>query len=157
MTGDYQLTLAQPDHFDKLYDLMVAFIKEDTPYRVVPIDRETITNTIRAFFDHSDKQIAIVLLHKGKPVGVAVGKVEPCPFAKVKSAVEIVWKVDKEHRNSKGGLELFKAYEHWVENVALADMSVLSSVRNKDSDRICKVYQRKGYDEAERTFVKFYK
>jgi len=48
MTGDYQLTLAQPDHFDKLYDLMVAFIKEDTPYRVVPIDRETITSTIRS-------------------------------------------------------------------------------------------------------------
>lgn len=88
--------------------------------------------------------------------GVVVGALAPVWYnPSVLYAAELGWWMNEEHRGGSAALRLVRAFEGWAREQGALYVS-LSAMRHGDTDvgRLCGIYEKMGYYEVERTFLK---
>lgn len=90
---------------------------------------------------------SIVLLYEDK--GMIAGITSQFLFGTFKSATELAWWIDPEHRKSRLGSELLEAFEYWAKKVGCKLITMISI-----DDNVGKYYEKKGYVLQERTYTK---
>jgi len=98
--------------------------------------------------------VCIVLTKEDKVVGVIGGVVAQHTFnPEVVILSELLWFVSKTYRKSMQSIKLFKRFEQ--EGIRLGATQVYVCLRSNLKDQsVQRVYERLGYTEKERTYVK---
>ncbi len=87
-------------------------------------------------------------------VGFVLGAVCPSIFNKnIKMGVELAWWIDPQYRNGVLGVKLLKAIEKEARNQGVSTWSMIC-LEALEPDKVESIYQRLGYERAERTFVR---
>lgn len=87
-------------------------------------------------------------------IGVLLGSVGYTNILKSRTltATELLWWVHEDHRKSKAGLMLYKAFDKWSSEVA-EDIVMGISYNNYD-ERVEKFLIKKGFIPTEKTFIR---
>jgi len=87
----------------------------------------------------------------GEIVGFVSAIVYQHLFSKDKTADELAWYVDKEHRGGSAALRLLKTYEEWAigQGVRCVTMSHIEDLAD-----LSRMYNKLGYKKIEATFQK---
>jgi hypothetical protein len=146
------LRIATIDDFDQVKRMALNFYRA-SPYSNIKIDDGTVDDTIRTLILNSGAERTVILsLHNDNPVGIIAGTVQPFLFNKDRVASELMWWMDEEHRKGRKSLQLLNAFEYWAKSVAKCDMILLSTIDSLQSDRIGRVYEKRGYRPAENNY-----
>lgn len=147
----YSLKLASEEDYPVLLKMCVEFHKS-SPYNNIPMELDKVASIFEEYRNGDKTSLICILLCHGSDVcGVILGHVATLPFSSKKVAGEIIWWVDPEHRQRRGSLMLFEAFEFWGKKVG-ADFLQVTNTRGTTD--LQKFYERKGYSEAEITYVK---
>ena len=115
-------------------------------------DPASMERTLRHLIDASTG-ILLVAEHDGVVVGMAGALLYPHYFnVETLTGQEIFWWVDPAHRKGCGGV-LLDALEDAARAAGAVSFSMVS-VASLRSDALDRVYQRRGYRPAERTYIK---
>jgi GNAT superfamily N-acetyltransferase len=142
------LRIATPDDFKDVRRLALSFYKA-SPYANLELDEEKLDQQVIEFLTGDPtKKIVILALHEEAPVGIIAGAVHPFLLNNSDTvAAETMWWLDEPYRKGRMGLRLLDAFEYWAKNVA--HCSIAQMTRLKDSERIGKIYDKRGYVPAE--------
>ena len=132
---------------------MALSFYEASPYSHVPIIHGVVDGTIDKLLlgEHTDSTV-ILSLSDGRPVGMIAGTVQPFLFNNDRVATEIVWWMDEDFRKGRKSFQLLNAFEYWAKNVAKCDTILMSTLNSLQSDRIGKLYEKRGYKPAENNY-----
>jgi GNAT superfamily N-acetyltransferase len=123
-----------PHNLSTSWAEMYAMVKN------VLVDTDNLVFTAR---DEADVIIGLILGTMSSPYLLQINR---------KVASELLWWVEKEHRNSPVGLRLFNAFESWA---SCADTITVGHYEGtEESETISRLYQRKGYTPMERNYIK---
>jgi GNAT superfamily N-acetyltransferase len=86
-------------------------------------------------------------------VGMVAGTAQEFLFSDDKIAGELVWWVDPEYRRGSYGRDLHDAFEYWADKVG-CKVITMALLEDQKADKVARLYERKGYRQAERAFIK---
>lgn len=86
-------------------------------------------------------------------VGFMLACLSPSYFSGAAQATELVWYINKNYRKSRIAARLQSSYEEWAREEGAVTCSVGHLV-TPQSERIAKLYSRRGYDKVETTYTK---
>lgn len=132
---------------------MCLLFKEASPYHFLETSIDRVDQTVETMIT-GDKSRNIVILSQdsGETVGMVAGIANEFLFSDEKVAAELVWWVDPLFRG-KHGKELHEAFEFWANKVGCSVIT-MALLEDKNAERISKLYERKGYAQTERAFMK---
>lgn len=144
------LKVGNKDDLDRVMPLFKRFQEEFSPWESFSEERirQSFDNLI--FGGDLDGLFAIAETDDGKPGGFLVAVSVPSLFSEETQTQELAFFVIPEERKSQMALNLMKMYEYWSKKVAKADICTVSLMDR----RVSKLYERKGYKEAETSFIK---
>jgi len=147
------IRLATQDDYIDILRLCLEFYKS-SPYKDLPESIEMIDEEIRKYLHSEPSQNVILLLvdSLGHPRGILAGGMSSIPFSPMKVAYEGVWFVEEAYRG-KEAIQLLYIFEYWA-NKHGADVINMNLLNNEFKDPLTKLYLRKGYVEAETSFIK---
>lgn len=148
----YDFLLVSPGDIDQ--ELVDAFDKahNDSPFKAVELDREKALAMMQAFdyYGTEGRNILMAALLDEKVVGLVAASEHPY-FKDV--GQEIIWWVDKDHRNSKLGLELIGFIEEWSAHRKHKYL-FMAHFHNEMKEPLTKMFTRKGYTPVEYSYMK---
>jgi GNAT superfamily N-acetyltransferase len=144
------LELLSKETVSEVVDLIGSFHSESrySGYTYLPEKIETLLESI---LEHPETSVGILYRKDDKIVGVLCATSAEFIFNYQKYTSDLCFYVLPEYRNSRIGLELMKAYEHWSKEIIGADGCTLV---NLDDERVHKLYVKKGFEPTERTYLK---
>lgn len=87
-------------------------------------------------------------------VGMIIGSLVQSPYNPATTvAIENMWWVKEEHRNSVNSMKLLKRFEEWGKAMG-ADIVTMVSLEKLNPEKIDKIYTRYGYSKVESTYMK---
>jgi GNAT superfamily N-acetyltransferase len=146
----YSFKLATPDDWPSVFRMVHAFASNLLP------DREPSTSRLNErvdwFLSGGSDRTMILLLHELEgPVGLLAGMKVPHLFSEQELAIEQVWWVDPEHRNTRYSLMLIGLFEEWAKRTN-CNQVVMGGLDG--STNVSKLYTRLGFKLAEYSFTK---
>lgn len=149
------LRLATTDDEAEVYRMVKAHW-DSGPYKTLAFAEDKVRSRVKFFIQNQGTDYITILscTSEGKPVGILAAFIIIPDFSTDRTAVEQVWWVDEQYRQSKYSFELIKAYEYWADNKAMCKLKHLSLFENELRPRIEKFYNRRGFVPTEQTFVK---
>lgn len=143
------LRLATYADFDDIKRMALDFHRA-SPYGHLVVDVEKLEKTLQGLLDSEDGLILLVSDEEGLPVGCLAGHLSEMIFSKSKVASEIIFWMDRPHQIS---FRLIDAFEYWarLRGCTHVHMSLLG---DETGDRLGKIYNRKGYVNSERAYLK---
>lgn len=130
-----------------------AFFSEAGWPDLVQWDEASVEATLRRFLTGEQAGALLVAEWEGRPVGMAAVVFYPFYFnAQAKAAQELFWYVDPEHRVGAG-----RALLDGMEAAAReggAEVFTMLSVAGLRDDALARIYRRRGFRAAERSFIK---
>lgn len=99
--------------------------------------------------------VIILALDGDRPCGMLIGVLTQLSFSQLKIAVELAWYLEPDFRGTRKAFDLINAYEHWAKNVVQADAVQMVSLTSLNPDKLQKLYERRGYQKMEETYVKW--
>ena len=152
-TQDYNLKIGTLEDFDDIKRICLDFYKTSI-YSEYGHDEDKINTIIGEFIYDPANRIIILGLLESKPIALLAASVQPIIFSKAKVATEVLWWVDKEHRQSRVGVKLIEAFEYWAKEVANADYLQLCTLNGEYSEKVGNYYERRGYTLSEKAYLK---
>lgn len=101
----------------------------------------------------NDEKIVLVEEAKGTIAGILMGFVEANLWNDQKTAYEMAWWVHPDHRGSRIGIDLLKAFEYWGQKMGATSIH-MSNISNDSYEKVDKLYQRTGYKPVEHSYIK---
>jgi len=129
--------------------LFKSFHKEsDQPFKFDT--NRTLETFLNSLGESSSIKFFVAEL-KGNIIGFVAGIVYQHLFSQDKTADELAWFVDKDHRGGSGAIRLLKTYEQWAidQGVSCVTMSQIEDLAD-----LSKLYNKLGYRKIEATFQK---
>lgn len=144
------LRLATYKDVPVIKELVLGFYKE-SPYRDVTLDHTKVDKVIDALLSNDDAVTVLLVNPEAEPCGIIAGYISELIFSHDKVASEAIWYVNPEHRGKRISLKMVDAFEFWAHKrgCKFVHMSLLA-----DNDRVGKIYKRKGFAEAETSYLK---
>ena len=140
---------------DKLtFAFMVQQFTTESPYDL-KINPDKLLSNFENAVDNPDVNIAF-LEKDGEAIGVIVSALAPSLFSDDVMVAELVWYVQKEHRDARKAFLLMNEQEAWAKDrgCTFVSMGSLVSDSPEEEKRIETLYEKKGYALKEKTFVK---
>lgn len=127
-----------------------------SPYADMPIDTDCVEETIERFFAQpkEDAMVLLALDDSDNPIGMIAAQAVEFPFNTQRISTEIIWWMDPEFRSTKRALGLIEMYEFWAQHIAKCNAVQMVCLSNLDPDRLGKYYERRGYKQVERVYMK---
>lgn len=150
-----ELKLATWDHYPDLLEMAEKF-HQASPYNgLEEYDESRVAEVIIDILNNPKEKVIIVLedTEAGKAVGMIIAVTTQGIFSRGKTAAELAWWVNPEHR-TKHSLELFQAFLYWAETVQQCSGVQMALLEDDKIDRLAKVYKRKGLTQTERAFYR---
>lgn len=129
-------------------DMVKDFLKESN----MPLkpDLKQISEGFDIMLDNPSA-LMLVVQKEDRVVGVLGALLAPSFFSTETSAVELLWYMQPDARDGRAALRLINHYETWAKNkgvriVAMNDTHNLADLQ--------KLYERKGYQLKEKTYIK---
>lgn len=142
------LHLATHDDLPDLLEMTKQFHKA-SPYSEQEYNEDQVIRLIKSFLD-GDKAERLIIMYGS--VGMLAAMTTPMLFNSEKISTDVMWWVDPESRG-KAGPALFDAYEFWARKVGCRYIQA-ALLETEQSDRIEKLYKRRGYKRLERAYLK---
>lgn len=148
----YTLRLCDLDDLPNVSDMVVEFCEDS--YSHASLDLEKTLETVEFFLSDNTRtqRVVIGLYFNETLVGMLAGLRHEFLFSRDQIAQEMMWWVDKEHRN-RHSLKLVEAFEVWAEKIGCKHIH-MSSVQGPYMSRLSRIFLRKGYDLHEQAYVK---
>lgn len=133
---------------------MVKNFHSEYPFKL-DFDDNKIADLIHQLVTASikDKVLIVAREDEGNVIGLIAAIATEVLFSSTRVAAELMWWVDPEHRHTQTGMALLEAFEMWAEQVGCKVIQ-MSSVESPITDRLTKVYGRRGYKLIERNYLK---
>jgi GNAT superfamily N-acetyltransferase len=122
-----------------------ALMHEESVFRHFDFDEEKCRNLIRRFTSNSDTHFACLSESGGVVTGMFAGSISEHYFGRDLIASDTLWYVLPEHRGSRAGLQLLRAFEKWAKARNAAEIFVGVST-GLGMDRTGGMLQKLGYD-----------
>lgn len=148
------LKVAQPDDITKITALIKEFY-DMSPFTGLTFSEARVVDQLQRITVDPHNYICLLSMDGDEAVGLIVGmKVMPS-FSEELVSCELAWYVKPEHRKSRRGLELLRAYEEWSKQVGckFAQFALLMSDQ-LDPETVEKIYNIRGYRKTEQGFQK---
>lgn len=97
--------------------------------------------------------VLIGYVEDGDLQGVLAGQVTEVLFNEDRVATELIWWVEPAYRKSEASTKLLEAFEYWAEFRGCKYVQMVG-LQNDYAKVLGRYYNRKGYINAENTFVK---
>ena len=113
-------------------------------------------STYNTFLTCLDHGLFCVADNNGDVVGMAAGMKSPMVMnSAVTVGAELCWRVDPEHRKSSAGIKLLRKLENQAKE---GDVNVWSMMllESSNPESAAKIYDKMGYAQAERAFIKVF-
>lgn len=149
----YYLKIATLEDLDTVVNTLILF-KKETQHKEDYEDLEKIRSTFSIVLSKS-KEEDIILLCLLKDtyntcIGILYGSCTTLPHNNTDLiAVEKIWWVDKEYRNTGIGKELFEAFEFWANK-----LGVKYTMTGDPTEILKNFYINKEYSPVERIYIK---
>jgi hypothetical protein len=129
--------------------LIKSFVKESNqPFKFDSTKTlESINNSIQGL---STLKLFVAEINS-EVIGFVLGIVYEQLFSRDKTADELAWYVDKNHRGGTAAIRLLKAYEDWATSNGVVCINMSHIERLTD---LSKLYNKLGYKRIEATFQK---
>jgi GNAT superfamily N-acetyltransferase len=147
-----ELKIATMDDFLSVMDMTLKFIDE-SPYKGMARDETKLTGIISDFINSKEK-VVVLAVDDGQPVGIITGCVSEHMFSREKTAFELIWWIEPDKRGAKASLKLFEAFEYWARKMGCTYVQFGAAQETPYSDKVRKLYLRKGYTQTESNFLK---
>jgi GNAT superfamily N-acetyltransferase len=150
------LRLASHNDWDDIKRLCADFHKA-SPYGDFPVDNDKVEVLIEKLLTDG-QHISIILLANDDThgtVGILAATTGEILFNREKLAQEILWWIDPEHRKSRHGLELLKAYEYWAHKIGCTAIQ-MSSLYDPARHTLDKLYTKRGFTQTEQAYIKVF-
>lgn len=128
---------------------MTKKFHQHSPYSDQEYDEPQVTNLINTFLT-GDRNERLIIMYGS--VGMLAAMTTPMLFNSAKISTDVMWWVDPPSRG-KAGPELLRAYEYWAKLVGCRYIQT-ALLETEQSDRIEKLYTRRGYKRLERAYLK---
>ncbi|MHC4335718.1 MAG: GNAT family N-acetyltransferase [Planctomycetota bacterium] len=110
---------------------------------------------LQAMIEGKATDILVLNSKDGRPLGMMGIVKMPSPIGTGWFANEHYWYVEPSHRNGGGALAMIRRAERWAkENGCLRFMINASRLAGRHHDRLCRIYQRLGFEHFETSFIK---
>ena len=146
----YKIRLATEEDAKECVLMGVKFYQHTEHYKHLPYDLESL---LELFHSLHDEGFILVVEHDCQLVGMLGVLVSPSPFNKhIKMGTEIILWLDPEHRKGDLGSKMIRQAEACAvfNGVSMLLLGMLTSNR----PGLAAVYERQGFVENERMFVK---
>ena len=134
-------------------DMTLKFLDE-SPYKGLPADEGKLADVVLGFLQDPTEKIVILAFKDDEPVGMISGMISEHLFSREKTAFELTWWVHPEHRGVKTSIELFDAFEYWARRMNCKYVQFGAAQGTPYSDKVQKLYNRRGYRMTESNFLK---
>jgi GNAT superfamily N-acetyltransferase len=147
------LSIAKAHHVPSLKRMASNFFNS-SPYNTLPLDENKRDQLIHGLMNANLSEATVIVYEaNGQPIGCIAGQVSTILFNNNRVASEVMWWVDPEHRKSKAGMKLLKAFESWAV-YAKCDVIHMVCLAEEHGDVLDKLYTRLGYKQTERHYMK---
>ena len=138
------------------HDDIIHFVKMAREFSQLagePFDRDDTADHVEWMIDQENTVAFIAVDIDGNPVGICGGIVYPTFWDNSKlTATETWWFVRDEARGSGAGMALMDALESWAKAAGAWRLSMMTIVGIAPG--IEEMYEKRGYREREKTFLK---
>lgn len=142
--------MKQSDYFEIL-DMMKKFILHELPKELQKYDNQKL---IDLFNKTLNEQSAFCLVDEDdNVVGCLACLLSEIMFSKQKVALELVFWLEPEYRNSKSSVLLLQYYEEWARKKG-CDLISLVHMENNSKDKAKHLYNKLGYTQTEYSYIK---
>lgn len=127
-----------------------------SPYSAEPFDKEKVLAVIQDMLTGPQESKVVILVLDDvleEPVGLIAGFAQEALFNRHKIGVELMWWIDYGHRRVGRAFQLLGAFEYWAKKVG-CDYVQLSMLHDEELQRMTKLYERRGYQPVERSYLK---
>lgn len=136
---------------DALADMGMRFLAYSAYSDIANPSREDLIKSICQVFDTG---VIFVSDVEGEITGALSGILTELWFAPgVRVAAELAWWIDEQHRGSIAAVGLLRAFENWAQENGAKAIS-LSDLKVDDAYPAAPLFQRLGYEVAERAHVR---
>lgn len=142
------LRIANVNDLDTVAQLCFRF-QQESPYSNLPYNYTKVKEVCLKMITGNKNEYLVLLSENGILAALAT---TPFLFSDVKVASELVWYVDPEYRGTEGK-ELQQAFEYWARRVGCTLINMVL-LEDENSERMLKIYKRKGYKAVERSYIK---
>lgn len=113
-------------------------------------------STYNSFLTCLDHGLFCVADNDGDVVGMAAGMRAPMVMnSAVTVGAELCWWVEPEHRKSTAGIKLLKCLENQAKDGGV-NVWTMMLLESSDPESAAKIYDKMGYVQAERAFIKVF-
>ena len=142
---------AEQYDYDGINSLITEFFNESLSDFIYELDIDSIRTSFEVMVE---KYIVLVAIKDDAVVGVIAGTLAPADLNhNLIIATEIMWFVNKEHRDSTVGVKLFRAFEKYTEEQGATHIA-MAFMENLHPDRIKKFYESKGYKPMQTQYIR---
>ena len=135
----------------RILEMSRRFLAEG-PYRDDVIDKEEVTNALALRLVQSPEHRVLVSDEGGKLTGLVVMLIYPHYFSGERTAGELIWYVEPEHRQSWTGIALARAAERVAREMGATTIQFTAPATATADKDIAKMYELMGYHAVETTF-----
>jgi N-acetylglutamate synthase and related acetyltransferases len=137
---------------DDIFQIMVLIynFSKELPELYRSFNRDKVERSVSNFID-SDFSEIFVLEDDGVIIGMLACMVVEFLFSQKKTATELAWYIDKDHRGGTKSIRLIKSYEEWARKKG-ADLICMADV--PEIQDLGGLYKRLGYQLNESTYAK---
>lgn len=130
--------------FEEVFALGVL-MHEESVFRHFDFDKEKCRALFQRFTSNPDTHFACLSESGGVVTGMFLGSICEHYFGKDLIASDTLWYVLPEHRGSRAGLQLLRAFENWAKARNAAEVFIGVST-GLGTDRTGAMLQKLGYD-----------
>lgn len=139
------------EDIDALVDMGERFFAFSAFSEFTPLDPDSVRNSLLSLLDGG---VVFVAEHEQQIVGGIVGMMTSVWFNQnVRTATELAWWVDEEHRTTSAGIKLYRAFESWAAEQG-AQAIVMSDLVIRGAAPAENLFMKLGFTTVERSHVK---
>lgn len=142
------LRIANVNDLDTVVQLCFKF-QQESPYRNLSYNYTKVKEVCLKMITGNKNEYIVLLSPNGILAGLCTS---PFLFSDTKVASELVWYVEPEYRGTEGK-HLHQAFEYWAKRVGCTLINMVL-LEDENSERMNKIYKRKGYSPVERSYIK---
>lgn len=135
----------------RVLEMSRRFLAEG-PYRDDITDNEELTNALALRLVQSPDSRVLVSDEGGELTGLVVMLVYPHYFSGEKTAGELIWYVEPEHRQSWAGIALARAAERVAREMGATTIQFTAPATASADPNVAKMYELLGFHAVETTY-----
>ncbi len=135
---------AVPGDLERIVEMGMRFVAETGYHKLIQVRPEKLADTVLSIAENPDG-VVLVSESEGQVTGMIAMLAFDHPYSGTRTAQEVVWWVEPEHRGV--GLKLLRSAEDWAKENGAEAMQMVAP-----TEAIGKLYARLGYEPIETSY-----